>query len=152
MTVEDCGRVATEQFLATCEDYQAPPKVVYLNCSHLRHMSTVEALQHTLDSANVNERDLKSNALDEDRKPVVIFVLDEIDYLVSTGGSNHTHNSNSSKDNRTTKTEKYLQKLIEWAKNENYLVGLLGISNSVENEKAKRLEILGFVSAITISG
>ena len=148
MTVEECGRTVTEQFVATCEDYQAPPKVVYLNCSHVRHMSADAALQYTLATAKVTERDLKNNTLDEDRKPVVLFVLDEIDYLVSSsGGSNHQQSNN--KDNRTTKTEKYLQKLIEWAKNESYLVGLVGISNSVENEKAKRLEILGFVSLDT---
>lgn len=138
MTVEECARVATEEFSAAREDYEAPPRVVYINCSHMRGMSTDVALHHTLSLARTTERDIKSNHQDEDGKPVVVFVLDEIDYLISAG-VNKDH---------LIKTEKYLQKIIEWAKSETHLVGLVGISNSVENEKAQRLETLGFVSVV----
>jgi hypothetical protein len=139
MTVEDCGRLATTQFSLGCDEYEAPPRVVYLNCSHLRHLSTDAALHRTLAHAKMTERDIKKPPLDDETKPVVIFVLDEIDYLVSTACNN---------DN-LTKTEKYLKNLIEWAESESYLVGLVGISNSVENDKAQRLEKLGFVSKVT---
>jgi hypothetical protein len=43
-------------------------------------------------------------------------------------------------------TEEYLRTLLSWASDENMLLSLIGISNSVENYKARRLNGLGLVS------
>lgn len=137
MTVEECGRLAKETFRASCEEFEAPPRIVYLNSSQLRDMSCDEAYDSTLKKACVkSEKFLKNNSFDQDERPVVVLVLDEIDYLVST----------SSSTGKFTKSEQYLQKLIELARSKEHLVALVGISNSVENDRAKRLEKLGFVS------
>jgi hypothetical protein len=145
MTVEKCSSLVKDAFLQTCdEEWDAPPKFCYVNCSHLQNRSKAEALRMTMDYAGTNENGLKRPSDDQDcRKPTVIFILDEIDYLISNNRANH---SNSNKAHQLTKSEEYIQNVLNWASSARHMVGVIGISNSVENEKAARLVDLGFVS------
>lgn len=139
MSVEACCATLKERFTKEAQIWNALPVFCYINCSHLQQMGTQEALQKTLEYANCSsERNLVRPTNESTARSTIIFLLDEVDILVSVGSSR-------SKEARN-KSEKYLQTILEWAKSERHMVGVLGISNSIENARAARLHYLGFVS------
>jgi hypothetical protein len=137
MTVERCTQCLHADFVKTCEEWEVPPKFCYLNCSHLQNRPKAEALRIALDQAGTTESNLRRGREDSN-KATCVFILDEIDYLVST---------DPFKEQRT-RTEDFLHTILRWASSSEYMVGVVGISNSVENDKAERLKSLGFVSSL----
>lgn len=135
MTVEICSKRVIETFTNMCDEWEVPPRFCFINCSHLQNQSKQDALVSTLKYAETTESNLKRPKNGDDcTRPTTIFILDEIDYLVS-------------KNSKGKQSEQYIQTLLEWASSSQYMVGVLGISNSVENEKAARLVALGFPRA-----
>ena len=74
----------------------------------------------------------KNNARTSKSKPL-IFVLDEIDMLIS--------GTTQSKDNKSI-----LNTIFQWASDPSYRLILIGISNSVGNKDAKKFHSLAKVS------
>ena len=77
---------------------------------------------------------MKSNQLkrsaNDDKNSAKILILDEVDQLLGSKGM-----------------ESILKQLSSWAKDEGYLLSIIGISNAVYNTKTNRLMEYGMVGS-----
>jgi hypothetical protein len=107
------------------------PKYVFLKGSEFQNLSKARAMQKTFYHIGGSAKQLRRpHDLDRSSKSAVILILDEIDMLISRPG-----------------TEEYLRTLVGYAADENMRLGLIGISNSVDNAG---LNEVGFVSLIRL--
>jgi Cdc6-like AAA superfamily ATPase len=105
------------------------PKYIFLKGSEFQNLTKAQAMQKTFEHSGVNAKQLRRPSdLEKSSKSAVILILDEIDMLISRPG-----------------TEEYLRTLVGYAADENMRLGLIGISNSIENDG---LNDVGFVSLI----
>lgn len=110
------------------------PKFIMINCSELQNLSKSDAMKKTQECIGLKHgwKQLKRpKDLDKSKKSAIVLILDEIDMLVSKRGNGMTHSG----------TEEYLKELIASASDPNNMLSLVGISNSVDND---RLKSLGF--------
>eukprot|EP00980_Cylindrotheca_fusiformis_P005815 scaffold1223_cov119-Cylindrotheca_fusiformis.AAC.18 len=93
------------------------PRFVFLKGSEFQNLTKAQAMQKTFEHVGGNPKQLRRpNDLDRSSKAAVFLVLDEIDMLLSKAG-----------------TEEYLRSIVGFAADENMRLGLIGISNSVDN-------------------
>ena len=142
MGVKRCCDQARERSRKTSEDWVEEPKICTLNASVLQNLSKAQAIEKTLEHMGLKKNQLKRPANVEDStKAAVILILDEIDLLVASKGAG----------NHSSGTEEFLRTLLDWVSDERMRFSLIGISNSVENYKARRLSALGMVSFCAVS-
>jgi hypothetical protein len=135
MGVKRCCDKAVEQAKRESEKWEKNPAVKFMNASPLLNRSKESALQKTLEEIELHSwQRLKISNSDEDsNNAAMILVLDEFDLLVADSGSN-------------SGTEEYLRTLIRWASDQTMRFVLIGISNTVgDNKKGHRLKNLGMV-------
>lgn len=125
---------AIDSAVKSKEEWEESPQVCYLNCSHLHGFSKREALEKVAEYMDMSARKLHRASSDDATNFAMILVLDEIDVLV-----------------RNTGTEGCLKTLLSWAADENNLLCLIGISNSINDPKSRRLYDLGMVSQSVVN-
>jgi len=85
-------------------------------------------MKKVLEKMKTKQAQLKRSSND-DKKSATILILDEVDQLLGKKG-----------------TEGILKQLSSWAKDENNVLSIIGISNAVFNAKTSRLKEYGMVS------
>ena len=130
MGVDMCCSEEIKRATAVIQEWETPPEICYLNSSLLQKHTEKEARVFTYQRMGVSTNRLRRSptGLDAGRS-AIILILDEVDLLISSKG-----------------TEGYLRSLLALASNKNTFLSVIGIANSVDNEKARRLNDLGFVS------
>ena len=133
MAVDWCCNKALELAKDSAEEWDKAPTFYRINGSHYENLTTkLDFLKDlkTVLSANkgqtFSESDRRGSKIA--KKSTVVLVMDEIDLLVSD------------------KSENFLSSLLGWASNEQMTFGIIGISNFIENSKARRLYNIGGVS------
>ncbi len=91
---------------------------------------TIEQVRKALDSSQSAKRASSCSC--------IILIIDEIELLLSERGK--------TSDIPTSNGEEALKMLGEWASDQNFTFALIGISNSIGNQQAKRLQKFGLVS------
>jgi hypothetical protein len=134
MGVRKCSENAQEWHKQNSEEWESAPRICHINASLLQNHSKNEAMKKTLQVMNISKLRLKRPA-DESKASAVILIIDEIDLLVNKTPLTAPFSG----------TENYLQTLLGWASDEDMLLSIIGISNSVENIKARRMKTLGLV-------
>ena len=109
------------------EDWEKAPRMCLISCPTLQQFKYREGMQKILDRIGVKQNQLKRSSNDENNA-ATILILDEIDQLLGKKGA-----------------ESILTQLCSWAKDENYVLSIIGISNSVFNSKTNRLRDYGMV-------
>lgn len=105
------------------------PKFIFLKGSEFQNLTKAQAMQKTFAHIGGSAKQLRRPGdLERSSKSAVILILDEIDMLISKPG-----------------TEEYLRTFAGYAADENMRLGLIGISNSIDNDGLKEV---GFVSLI----
>eukprot|EP00934_Nitzschia_sp_Nitz4_P000689 Nitzschia sp. Nitz4//scaffold177_size45885//1431//4040//NITZ4_007200-RA/size45885-augustus-gene-0.28-mRNA-1//1//CDS//3329539040//689//frame0 len=137
MLVERCMKQAEETFAKSKEFWEKDPTICIINCSILVGLDKEVALKEILEKAGTHEKKLIRSKNEDVEKSTVIFVLDEVDMLPVIGSNRRGG-------------EEALKTVLGWARNENYHVGVLGISNSVGGMKADLLNKLGFSKEATV--
>jgi hypothetical protein len=133
MGVKRCCDEATAWKKRKAERWERKPKFFYINAAPLQNVSRKEALDKILKDIKMSKSQLRRSAKGEESvQEAVVVILDEIDLLVGTA------------------TEEGLRTLLQWARDENTILSLIGISNSVENTKARRLHALGLVRILFV--
>jgi Cdc6-like AAA superfamily ATPase len=133
MTVDWCCNKALKSAKESAEEWEKAPTYCRINGSHYQNLTKKIALDDVKEALSTSmgqafsEKAVKRSKNAE--KSAVILVIDEIDLLVSSD-----------------KSENFLSTLLGWASNEQMTFGIIGISNSVDNSKARRLHNLGVVS------
>jgi hypothetical protein len=127
-TTQICNE-SIESAIHNKEEWEESPRVCYLNCSHLQGFSKRDALEKVFEYMDVSTRKLHRSSSDDAPNFAMILILDEIDVLVGNAG-----------------TEGCLKTLLSWASDENKLLSVIGISNSINDKKSHRLFELGMVS------
>jgi len=101
------------------------PQFCYLNCTSLNNSSTEAGMQKVLNRMDTKEARLKRSPNDA-KNAATILILDEVDQLIGKKG-----------------TERILSELSKWAKDENNVLSVIGISNAIWNSKTTRLQEYG---------
>jgi len=101
------------------------PQLCHLNCTSLKNSSTETGIQNVLNRMGTKEAHLKRSPNDA-KNAATILILDEVDQLIGKKG-----------------TERILSELFKWAKDENNVLSVIGISNAIWNEKTTRLQEYG---------
>lgn len=115
-----------EAHKATLEDWEKEPRAFYLNCSHLQNFSKKRALDKILDHIEVSAKARLNRPADDTKAFATILILDEIDLLCDLAG-----------------TENCLATVTSWASDPMNQLSIIGISNSVQDGKSRRLFDLG---------
>jgi hypothetical protein len=116
---------------AKLEDWEEAPTSCYLNCSQIQNFSKKDAMDKILQLMKVPNKSRLVRPSDEAKGHAKILILDEIDQLCGPSG-----------------TENCLRTLIEWASDTKNQLCVIGISNSVQDAKSRRLVDLGMVSGV----
>lgn len=106
------------------------PNFLILKGSEFQNLSKAEAMAKTFENKGkkFSFKALQKPAdLEESKKAAIILVLDEVDFLISKKG-----------------TEDYLREIIDLASDENKMLGIIGISNSIENAGLNNLGLVSF--------
>jgi Cdc6-like AAA superfamily ATPase len=109
------------------QPWEKPPRVCYVNCTGMQGLKKQEVLDKIMTEMNVNS--VKRSRTDEDSAFAVILILDEVDTMFGSKG-----------------LEEAFEKLAGWARDEETTFSLIGISNSVNNNKTSRMFEFGMVS------
>lgn len=128
MSTKQLCNDAIEAHKANMEDWEQAPRVCYLNCSHLQNSSKKDALDKVLEHMQISKARLNRPS-DKDKGFAMILILDEIDLMVGHAG-----------------TESCLSTLTTWAADSKTQLSIIGISNSVQDSKSRRLYDVGMVS------
>ena len=132
LAVDWCCNNALELAKGSVDDGGKAPIFSRINGSHYQNLTTKPALDRVKEAiaTSMGQKTFSENTLKRSKteKSTVVLVIDEIDLLVSD------------------KFEKFLSTLLGWASNQHMRFGIIGISNSVENSKSRRLHTLGEVS------
>ena len=118
---------------AKLEEWEEAPIYRYLNCSQIQSFSKKDAMEKIFDLLNVPKKARLSRPSDEAKGHAKILILDEIDQLCGSSG-----------------TENCLATLLEWASDAKNQLCVIGISNSVQDAKSRRLGDLGMVSSLVV--
>jgi Cdc6-like AAA superfamily ATPase len=130
MGVDMCCSDLLQTVNADLQEWESPPQICYLNSSVLQKLTHKQALETTFQRMGVSAKRLhRSKSTEATTRSAFILILDEVDLLISSKG-----------------LEGYLRTLLSLASNENTYLSVIGIANSVDNQKARRLNELGFVS------
>lgn len=106
------------------------PTFLMLKGSEFQNLAKGEAMAKTFDQNGKKIKQLRKPAiLEESRKAAVILLLDEVDMLVCNQG-----------------TEEYLREVIAHAADENIMLGMVAISNSIENSDLVKLGLVSLES------
>ena len=131
-----CNQVAK----STLKD-EVKIKICHVNASYLTAQSTPLssvmkdiAICMGIKAAHPSESTISKRLSDTKSSTVLIVVVDEIDALVTGGG-------------RVTNGSDCLQTLLQWANNPTMQMGLIGISNCMNDNKFNDIRELGAVSA-----
>ena len=134
-----CERVIQD---TEVDDDCRKPVLCYLNAVSIRSSQTpMESLFSELAfSAGFrtgNSAATVKNLLSRKPKKCIVLILDEIDALVSDVNSGGA----------SSKSEQALQAILDCAANESYPLALIGISNTIGNDKFNRIRSMGKVCA-----
>lgn len=109
------------------EEWEKAPRLCHISCPSLQNFKYQEGMKKLMHRIGMRESQLKRSSNDENNA-AVILILDEVDQLLGSKG-----------------TESILKQLSSWAKDENYVLSIIGISNAVFNSKTNRLKMYGMV-------
>jgi hypothetical protein len=132
--VKWCCARASEWAKEELQEWEGQPTFCYINAAHLQNLPGSQAMdmveRHL--SQSLGRKSFHASSLKRSNsgtaRPTVIVVMDEIDLLVES-----------------LQTEEVIRTLLVWSSDENMAFGLIGISNSIENAKGRRLNTLGSV-------
>ena len=138
-----CGNPGTGKTMSTtkiCQDaiaakaeskdeWEKDPRVCHISCPSLQNFKYQEGMRKVMERMGMKSSQLKRSAND-DINSAKILILDEVDQLLGSKG-----------------TEAILKQLSSWAKDEGYLLSIIGISNAVYNNKTNRLMEYGMVGS-----
>lgn len=138
-----CGNPGTGKTMSTskiCQDaiaakseskdeWEKDPRVCHISCPSLQNFKYREGMRKVMERMGMKSSQLKRSAND-DINSAKILILDEVDQLLGSKG-----------------TEAILKQLSSWAKDEGYLLSIIGISNAVYNTKTNRLMEYGMVGS-----
>jgi len=111
------------------EEWEKAPQLCHISCPSLKSSKYHEGISKIMERMGVKQNQLKRSK-NEELNSVKILVLDEVDQMLGSKGS-----------------ESILKQLSSWAKDENYTLSIIGISNAVFNNKTDRLREYGMVSS-----
>jgi hypothetical protein len=138
-----CGNPGTGKTMSTtkiCQDaiaakaeskdeWEKVPRVCHISCPSLQNFKYQEGMRKIMERMGMKSNQLKRSAND-DKNSAKILILDEVDQLLGSKGM-----------------ESILKQLSSWAKDEGYLLSIIGISNAVYNTKTNRLMEYGMVGS-----
>ena len=115
------------------------PVICTMNASPLVDCQYAESMQRLKETISYHaDTPFQPNKWNRN-KPTIVMVLDEIDLLVSMASIGRTSHSMAG-------SERLLRTLAKWSQDPSMPFVLIGISNSVDNSRGRRLMELGEVS------
>ena len=106
------------------------PRVCYISCPSIQNFNYEAGMKKVMERMKMKQSQLKRSSNDNNNS-ATILILDEVDQLLGSKG-----------------TESILKQLSTWAKDENFMLSIIAISNAVYNAKTNRLKEFGIVSNI----
>jgi len=126
------------------------PSFCFVNVAHIQNSTISDSagasngilkrIARSLDiSGNADEQGVEKrlDAKNNFNKRVLILVLDEVDMLLSAGSG-------------AASGKTLLKKLMQWSANPHYLFAMIGISNSIDDKRARSLSELGTISKTVV--
>jgi len=101
------------------------PRVCYISCPSIQNFNYEAGMKKVMERMKMKQSQLKRSSNDHNNS-ATILILDEVDQLLGCKG-----------------TESILKQLSTWAKDENYMLSIIAISNAVYNAKTNRLKEFG---------
>jgi hypothetical protein len=111
------------------EEWEKAPRLCHISCPSLQNFKYHDGMKRILERMGMKQNQLKRSSND-DLNAATILILDEVDQLLGSKG-----------------TESILRQLSSWAKDENNVLSIIGISNAVFNNKTYKLKEYGMVSS-----
>ena len=109
------------------EESEKAPRLCHISCPSLQNFKYQEGMKKILERMGMKQNQLKRSPKDA-MNSATILILDEVDQLLGKKGA-----------------ETILKQLSSWAKDENFMLSIIGISNAVYNAKTDRLKEYGMV-------
>ena len=127
MSTTKLCKAAIDAKIAGQEEWEKAPRMCHISVPGvMMNAKYQDGMKKIMDRLEMKANQLKRSSNDE-KSAAIILILDEIDQLLGKKG-----------------TESILQQLCTWAKDENNVLSIIGISNAVgTNDKTKRMREFG---------
>lgn len=127
MSTTKLCKAAIDAKIAGQEEWEKSPRMCHISVPGvIMNAKYQDGMKKIMDRLEMKANQLKRSSNDE-KSAAIILILDEIDQLLGKKG-----------------TESILQQLCTWAKDENNVLSIIGISNAVgTNDKTKRMREFG---------
>mmetsp|Transcript_21400 Transcript_21400/g.53043 ORF Transcript_21400/g.53043 Transcript_21400/m.53043 type:complete len:918 (+) Transcript_21400:80-2833(+) len=107
------------------DEWEKAPRFCIISCPSLQSSRYQDGMKSILQKLKLKEKQLKRSTND-DNNAAIILILDEVDQLLGSNGA-----------------KSILEQLCSWARDENNVLSIIGISNSVSNAKTENLKKYG---------
>ena len=114
------------------EEQEKAPRLCHISCPSLQNFKFQDGMKKIMERMEIKQHQLKRSN-NSDANAAIILILDEVDQLLGSKG-----------------TEAILKQLSNWARDDSYVLSIIGISNAVYNSRTDRLREYGMVSSLFV--